>query len=140
MSLVELVVVSALLGIVLLIAGLYLEPFEAPVQTGGELIDALIKQTRAKSMAETTVHRIRPLDPDSLVVEHATACSSMAWTLEPRMSLDLPRGVALSATAWSICFSTRGIASDNIVLTLSHPDFPSRQLEILKGGAVRWLP
>jgi hypothetical protein len=139
-SLIELVVVSALLGIVLMIAALYLEPLEAPVQTGGELIDALIKQARAKAMAETTVHRIRPLDADSLVVEHASACSSLAWTLEPTMSLDLPRGVSLSATAWSVCFSPRGIASENLVFTLNHPEFPSRQLEILKGGTVRWLP
>jgi hypothetical protein len=62
----------------------------------------------------------------------------MAWTLDPRMDLELPAGVTVSPTDWSVCFNSRGTASNNVVLVLDHPDHPSRSLEILMGGAVRW--
>jgi hypothetical protein len=90
-------------------------------------------------MATTTVHRIRPFTEGQLVVEYAPSCLSAAWTLDPRMDLELPAGVTLTPTDWSVCFTTRGTATNNVVVTLEHPKFESKQLEVLMGGAVRWL-
>jgi hypothetical protein len=137
--LIDLIVVMALIGIMAGISALALRHFEAPLETAGDLVDGLIKQTRAKSMASTTVHRIRAVAGDHLVVEYARSCGSAAWTLDPRMDLRLPSGVSLTDTAWSICFDTRGIASDNLILTIDHPQYQARTLEVLKGGTVRWL-
>ena len=55
------------------------------------------------------------------------------------MDLRLPDGVALDDTSWSICFDTRGLASENLVLTIDHPRYEPRSIEVLKGGTVRWL-
>ena len=139
-SLVELLVVLAILAAALGITALYFKPMEAPVQVGGELTDALLRQARARSISHTSVHRIRPIDVDSLIVESSSKCSSGAWSLEDDMTVDLPQGVTVAGTAWSVCFDSRGIASENVVVTFDHPEFASRQLEVLRGGTTRWLP
>ena len=139
-SLIELLVVLALMSITLGIGALYLRPAAAPLESGAELVEALFKQTRAKAMSTTTVHRVRPFDADSLVVEYASACSSPTWTVDPRMDLDLPDRVTLADTDWKACFTSRGVTTQNFVVTLQHPDIGSQRLELLLGGAVRWLP
>jgi hypothetical protein len=54
------------------------------------------------------------------------------------MDLELPTGATVTPTDWSVCFNSRGTASDNVVLVLDHPDHKAQALEILMGGAVRW--
>ena len=53
------------------------------------------------------------------------------------MKLNLPQGVTLTDTSWSVCFSSRGISSDNVVLTLQHDVYGSEQVEVLLGGTTR---
>jgi len=134
----ELLVVVAIVGLVAGAATLYLKPMEAPVHSASMMVEGLVKQARAKSMSTTSSYRLRPFTKTQLVVEYAANCSEEAWTLDPRMDLDLPTGVTMSATDWSVCFNSRGTASENVVLVLEHPDHASQELEILMGGAVRW--
>jgi prepilin-type N-terminal cleavage/methylation domain-containing protein len=137
-SLPEALVVVAIVALVVGAATLHLKPMEAPVKSAALLVEGLVKQTRAKSMSTTSSYRLRPFTDRTLVVEYASSCSDGAWTLDPRMELDLPRGVTLSDTDWSVCFNSRGTASDNVVLSLEHSDHAAQGLEILMGGAVRW--
>jgi prepilin-type N-terminal cleavage/methylation domain-containing protein len=139
-TMVELLIVLAILGVGLGMAGLYLKPVEAPLRTGAELVDALMRHTRARSMANTMAHRIRPTTNRRLEVEYASSCAAMTWTPVNRMSIDLPRDVTMSSTMWSVCFTSRGLASDNFTIELSHPGSGSQELEVMLGGAVRWLP
>jgi hypothetical protein len=53
------------------------------------------------------------------------------------MKLNLPDGVTLADTGWSVCFSSRGISSDNVVITLQHDVYGSEQVEVLLGGTTR---
>jgi Tfp pilus assembly protein FimT len=138
MSLVELLVVLTLLSLMIGIAPLFLRPFEQPLRTGGQLLEGLIRQTRARAAATMTVHRIRPTAPGALTVETAPSCSSGTWTHEPELDLALPRGVTLTDTSWSICFGTRGTTATSRTLTLSHADQGTLPLEVLVGGLVRW--
>ncbi len=139
MSMMELLVVIALLGLMLLIGGVYLKPMEQPVRSAGQMLEGLLSETRAKAIATTTVHRVRPTSDDFILVESAATCSSGAWTADDGLTLQLPRDVTLSDTTWSVCFTSRGIASQNLVMTLDHPDYDPEQLEVMVGGAVRWL-
>ncbi len=59
------------------------------------------------------------------------------WTTEPHSVLDLPRGVTMTDTAWTVCFTRRGISTANVVVTLSHPDLGSIRVEVLLGGGTR---
>ena len=43
----------------------------------------------------------------------------------------------MTDSAWVVCFNARGISSNNLTVTLSHPDRGSRQVEVLLGGATR---
>ncbi len=139
-GLVELLSVLALVGVTVGMMVAYLKPIEAPLQTGGNSLVALMEQTRARSISTTRPHRVRPLDAGTAIVEVADGCSSVAWTLDPAIDLDLPDLVTLTATDWSVCFNARGLSSENLIITLEHPDRGSRRLELLRGGVMRWLP
>ncbi len=139
-GMVELLSVLALVGVSVGMMVAYLKPVEAPLQTGGNSLVALMEQTRARSISTTQAHRVRPIDAETAIVEVADACGSVAWTLEPMIDLELPDLVTLTATDWSVCFNSRGLSSENLVITLQHPDRGSRRLELLRGGVLRWLP
>ena len=56
-TMLELIVVMGLLALAVGIGASYLGPLEQPVETAGELFEGLLKQTRAKAMATTSVPR-----------------------------------------------------------------------------------
>ena len=117
----------------------YLGSVKMPLRNGARLVEGLIKQTRAKAAATMTVHRVRPLSGARLIVEHAASCSAGTWTYDPDLDIELPDGVTLTDTSWTICFGNRGTALANETLTLTHAEAGEQQLEVLMGGVVRWL-
>ena len=135
----ELVVVLVVMAICLGVAAGYFGSAKRPLRTGGRLVEGLVNQTRAKAAATMTVHRLRPLSGEQLIVEHAASCSSGTWIYDPAMDLELPDGVTLTDTSWVICFGNRGTALTSQTLTLTHAEAGDQQLEVLMGGVVRWL-
>ena len=91
-------------------------------------------------MATTSAYRIVPDGAGRLLTEHADRCGDVSWTSEPGNALDLPDEVTLSDTDWTVCFGRRGLSTDNLTLTLVHPEYGSRQIEVLLGGTTRVLP
>lgn len=138
LTLVELLVAVALLGVVVAMGAVYVDTTERPLEAGGSLLEGLLRQARARSISTTTAHRVAPSGPGSLIVEFGDDCDAATWTQEPRMDVDLPEQVTMSDTTWSVCFSRRGIASDNVTITLDHPEWGSKELEVLRGGVTRW--
>ena len=47
---------------------LYLESMETPLRTGGEMMEGLLKQVRAKAIASTSSHRVVPTGKTGFVV------------------------------------------------------------------------
>jgi prepilin-type N-terminal cleavage/methylation domain-containing protein len=139
-TLVELIVVVAVIGLCLGLAAASFAPMQAPLRSGCELVDGMLRYTRARAVSTTTPHRLRPISPTTLVVESGPSCSAGPWVLDPARRLDLPQGVSLPDTSWSVCFVSRGLAPQNQLITLHHPVKGSQQLEVLVGGAVLWLP
>ncbi len=135
----ELLVTLAVLGIVAGVIVTNLESMQSPLETGGDLLAGTMMQARARSIGTTAAHRVVPSGNGTLLVETAPSCKDTSWTADPGMQLDLPPGVELLETSWSVCFNSRGLASDNVVLTLQHPEAGQRQLEVLRGGIMRWL-
>ena len=45
--------------------------------------------------------------------------------------------VTVEESGWSVCFSRRGVSDANTVLTVTHPEYASRQVEVLLGGLTR---
>ncbi len=139
-TLVELLVVVGLLAVAVAIVVVSFEAMATPLRSGGEMVRGALRQTRARAIATTTPHRLRPVSSTTLVVESAGSCSAGPWTLEPRSELVLPHGVSLADTAWSVCYGSRGVAEQSRTITLAHADGESRQLEVLLGGAVSFNP
>ncbi len=139
MTLVEVLAVLALLGLGLGAAALYLRPLEMPLQTGVALTQGMFDQCRLKAMATTSAYRVSPADSGTLVGASAPSCASGTWTADPGTTVELPDGVSID-TGWSVCFSARGVSSDNLTVQLSHAEYGTRQVEVLLGGTTRVLP
>lgn len=139
-SLVEMLVVMAVMATVLGLSAISFDSMEAPVRRGSDMLLGEFRQARALAMATTTSHRVRPTSARQIVVESAPSCSAVSWTAESRLDLELPDQVTLTDTAWQVCFDTRGMASANLVATLTHPRYKSKSVEVLLGGAARPVP
>ena len=134
----ELLTVLALIGMLVAIGALSVAQMATPLEAAGDTLTAMIEQTRSKAIYTTRVHRVRPLSDDRLIVEYAGSCSSVSWTYDAAITLELPRQVTLADTSWSVCFNRRGLSSTNLVIELQHPDNGRRELELFKGGVMRW--
>jgi prepilin-type N-terminal cleavage/methylation domain-containing protein len=145
-TLIEVIVVLAVLGIVGAIVALNLRGFSHPLQDGATQLSGILKQSRAKAMATTSAYRVAPETAGSnhLIALTAPACNSAssAWTLDAELNADIPTGVALSVTkgSWPTCFDSRGFSATNQEFSLSDGKGGSLSVELLLGGAVRTVP
>jgi len=137
---VELLVVLTLLGLVAGATAIYLKPMETSTRDGALQVEGFFKEARFKAMATTSAYRVRPETSSRLIAETAASCSSATWTADSSVSSDLPRDVTLGDTAWSLCFNSRGIASQNVTLTVQQAGRPTRIVEVLLGGTARIVP
>lgn len=141
LTLVEVLVVLGITAIVLTIGTINLRGLNNPLQNGTSQLEGFFKQTRAKAMATTSAYRVRAESPGRLVTEYAGNCNSVTWTADPRLTLELPPGVRVSGTntpvTWPVCFTSRGLANKNLIVTLSNTKNQTRQVEVMLGGGVR---
>ena len=133
----EMLVVIAILGLSVGVAAINVEPLETPLEASVTLTEGFFREARLGAIATTSAHRVRPDNSHRLGVQQALSCSGPTWTTVPNMKLNLPQGVTLTDTGWSVCFSSRGISSDNVTLTLQHDEYGSEQVEVLLGGTTR---
>jgi len=136
-TLAELLVVLAILGLGLGIGSLYLSPIEAPLQSAATLVEGLCRQARLSAIATTSAYRVLPSTDRRLVAERASSCSATSWTPDGATTVDLPKGVTVETTAWSVCFGSRGVSSDNQQIRLQHAQLGSIGVEVLLGGTTR---
>jgi Tfp pilus assembly protein FimT len=136
-GLAEALVVLAIAGIALGAAALYLHPAEAPLQTGAGLVEGSLRQARLQAIATTSAFRVKPANATRLATETASSCTATTWTPVTAMNVALPQNVSTTSTSWSVCFSSRGISTNNIKIPLSHPDYGTLAVEVLIGGTTR---
>ena len=134
---IELLTVMALIGVVAGVYSLYLRPMEARLDTAASHLESQLRSARLKAMATTSSYRVAPLTDAVVIAQWAPTCSASDWTLDRRLELELPRGVRLASTDWSVCFSSRGMTDVNASVTVTYPDYGTRQVEVFLGGATR---
>ncbi len=139
-TLIEMLVVLAIVGIVVAVALMTLRPLESPVDTATNELEGFLRQARLNAIATTSAYRVTPGTPNRLTAARASACSATTWTTDTKMTQRLPVGVAMSPTNFLVCFSSRGISNNNVMVTLTHPTNGSRRVEVLVGGTTRVLP
>lgn len=138
-SLPEVLTIIALMAIALGAAFMYLTPASAPLQAGTVLVEGTFRQARLRAIATTSAYRVVPDGDDFLRTETSGNCSDTTWTEVDGAGVELPDGVSMSDTTWIVCFTSRGISTDNLTITLSHADYGTSQVEVLIGGTTRVL-
>ena len=108
-----------------------------PVLTAGYLLGPLLLADWSLKAARD---RITATDANTVVTDFAANCAAATWTAEERMELDFPEEVTLADTSWTVCFTSRGAADANVVVTLNHPRTGSKQVEVFTGGSARIVP
>ena len=138
-TLVEVAAVLALVGIGIGLTAYFTTPRSTALQLGLERTEAALQQARLQSMAAGNAHRVRAADSSNLVTERANDCDAASWSAEPALGAAMPSGVSV-ATGWSVCFGARGIADDNVTVTLDDGVLPARSVEVMLGGTTRVTP
>jgi type IV fimbrial biogenesis protein FimT len=134
-SLIELLVTLGIVGIALGIGLMYLAPLLAPVDEAAIELEGVFRHARARALATTSAYRVRPDSATGVRSDTAENCTGGTWT--PESTLAFPRQVTMTDTSWSVCFNSRGLASTDLVVTLTHPEYQTRQVEVMLGGAAR---
>lgn len=135
----EVLVALAIMAISLGIGSLYLTPIESPLRSGAALVESLCREARLNAIATTSAYRVRPATARRLIAERGASCAASSWTEDPATSLQLPQGVTVESTSWSVCFGSRGVSSDNQVIGLEHSQYGTIDVEVLLGGTTRVL-
>ena len=136
-TLLEMLVVLAIIGISVGAVSLNLEPLGSPLRAGTSLVEGFMRQARLNAIATTSAYRVSPISIYKLGAETADSCTASTWTTDSSMKLDMPEEVELDSTAWSVCFSSRGISAGNVVIGLHHDTWGDVDVEVLLGGTTR---
>lgn len=148
-SLVEALIVMAIMAIVWGIMALNLRPFSDPLQDATVQVEGLLKQVRAKAMATTSAYRLQ-WTPGALGASHATSCLATSFTADPSLDLQVNQevqltlywaqsGQRLTAGDWA-CFTSRGLLltsrGEELLLRLEDHRGRTQTLKVLLGGGV----
>jgi hypothetical protein len=136
----ETLVVLAIMGLGLSLSTVYLSPDNDPLESGTEAVEGLCRQARVSAIATSSAYRISPASSDRMIAESAASCNETTWTVDGSVEASLPEGVTLVSTSWNVCFSSRGVASENREIRIQHSDFGSTGVEVLIGGTTRLVP
>lgn len=143
LSLVELLVTLAVIGIALSIAALNLRPLGNDLQNATTEVASNLKQLRAKAMSTTSAYRLVYRSPTTLEAQWAKSCSATTWTTEARLNVELREDIRFTTPAQSttpgtslVCFNSRGQSTQSLSLTLKDEKSRSRQVQVFLGGGV----
>jgi prepilin-type N-terminal cleavage/methylation domain-containing protein len=152
-TLIEVLVTVVVLGVLTAIAAPTIRFGANPLKDTSSRIAGNLKLLRAKAMSQTSAYRLRS-SPGAvsgtiaLGIERAMLCSDTAWTADPTFATEdtlLDRQVQISQVtlngqskpidSWSICYNSRGLATQNLVLTL-RDEQSGQTITVFPGGAV----
>lgn len=145
-SVLELLIVLAVLSIIFGIGAVSLGDFNDPLRNASSQLEGVIKQTRARAMSTTSAYRLVRTSDTTLIAQRADRCTAANgdWAADSSFELDLRewRDVSieridpLAANDVVTCFNSRGLTNSNVTITLQDGGGRSVELEILLGGAV----
>lgn len=135
-----LIEMMATLGIVAIVLGIAVSSMGAldnPLNDTVQQVSAALNQSRLKAMANTDAYRVMPSSTMQLDVAYANNCAATTWTDVPAFARTLPDGIVFKSTAWSVCFDSRGLASNTAAIDLERQkDNKTLQIQVLLGGSV----
>jgi len=141
-TILEMLIVLAVLSILLTIVALNLRVFENPLKSGITEIEGLVNQTRGRAQAQTSAIRLTfAANTNTVLVSSSKRCTSLVWTPDPSSNYKLPESVTVSSTNLStpLCIDSRGFADQYALVQLARTNGEpgTKSIEVLRGGVVR---
>ena len=112
-----------------------------PALSASAMYRSYLKEVRAKGIARTAAYMIVPNSSNGLTASYSDRCSDsfVSFIPDPLMDFELPSGATFLDTSWTVCFTSRGLASSAVTVTLLGDNGDSKQIELMLGGATREL-
>lgn len=140
-SLIELLIVIAIIGIMAVLAVVGLRGLRNDLTANASELEAQVKLARSKAMTTTRAYRLVITDK-RIDAEWARRCNdTTGWQEDDAIWMELSERVDISGTQGVddnvlICFTSRGLASTNPVLTLQNTEGDTAEVEVFIGGGV----
>ena len=140
-TLMEMMVVCALASIMMGTAVANLKGLNNPSLSAAAMYRSYLKEVRAKAIARTAAYMVVPNSSDGLTASFSDRCSDsfVSFVGDPKLDFQLPSGASFLNTSWTICITSRGLASNTVTVTILGNDGDSKQVELMLGGATREL-
>jgi prepilin-type N-terminal cleavage/methylation domain-containing protein len=150
-TLLELLILLAVLGIVFAIAALDVRPLTNDARNAATELASAVRLTRSRAMATTSAHRLVVDGPSSLRVEAAVGCDDPEddWAVEDRFGTTFSGGATLQEIAQGggdpapaasgdvlLCFDARGLADASPTVLLEDGRGRSATVDVYAGGGV----
>ena len=152
LTLLELLILIAVLGIVFMIAALDVRPLHNEARSAANELASAVRLTRARAMATTSAHRLSVGTPSELRMEAAIACDDAAgWAEETRFVTALSGSAELTRVSPTgldadfadaatgdvlLCFDPRGLADASPTVELRDARGRTALVDIYAGGGV----
>lgn len=139
-SMIEMLVVFSIVAIMMGIAVTNINALSNNSVTSVNQVMGMLKLARARAIATTSPYIVAPIGRVKIVGKKAATCNDTAPVIDPHVAYDLPSGVTFANSTWSVCYSSRGIASSGVEISITDQKGVTKIVEVMRGGAVRIKP
>lgn len=138
-TLLELLMVMLLTGILSYIGVYNLKEMASPIEDASTSTVSFLKVVRARALATTSAYTVYPVTSTRLGARTSARCDDPLGetTVDPSLQLNFPSGAQLLETAWTACFTARGLAATDQTFLIRDIAGQTRTVEVLLGGSVR---
>jgi hypothetical protein len=138
-SILESIVVVLITAILLTIGmGIDYRPLQNPLITDTSNITSFFKHARGKAVSTTSAVMILPEGFGGIKAVRGISCEQIDIEDSPDFRISLHPEVSLGDIEWSTCFTSRGLATENVEISLVHQG-KTKSIEIMLGGGSRIL-
>jgi prepilin-type N-terminal cleavage/methylation domain-containing protein len=137
-SLLELVVVMAIVSVLLGLLSLNLHKLGRPADDAASELSGYFKRARALALNSTRAYTLKPSGMNAVVATYGSSCSSTTQTPDAALTIELPERSMFTSTAWSVCFGTRGISDSSEDIEIKDDD-GAKTVQVSLGGGTRIL-
>lgn len=151
-TILELLILIAVLAIVFAIAALDVRPLNNEARSAANELASAVRLTRARAMATTSAHRLVVASASELRMEAAVACDDASgWTEETRFATALSGTAQVAelsdsgdpadygpATAGDVllCFDARGLGDASPTVKIQDDRGRTAEVDVYAGGGV----